>query len=555
MLQAIGAVSQSPIQEEYLRIFEVLFDHVENYGEAVIIYFDSCSDNDFGPFSVNNFSIGQYINQIETYYGNHNDISSEQCIEPSKLFAWALIGNTKECLMHFCTQSVVMQNTMLNFLRLIFENIPFVCQYVADFKKVKGSLLLNTIGEILPRYKNFPQNLDTIQHMLFRMAVPRKTKQISLIPPVILYHEIMERLVKKDMIDFWIGLFADFIRGLKKNNIKLNWSSEREDILNPAFCCVFLIKLLKVQRLKGVDVDEIFRNLGDLFKAQNVEFGTSLNAFRCCTEIDWASKFALMDHLQIPSTSFPREIPSALYSVLYEGANYIELTDADPTFENYLIGIFELAFTVDQIPDELIKDVTTKFPQSMDVTNCIAICFHRAYSNIFSYRDQIQFNEMRIKFIEKLLKIFDCKMDLGNAICTPALFEVLWNLQPCLIIGRAALSGILHYISLNPKKNPVSDFQILDNATLQLLSTFFEFANKFYSPYHDELRAAINDGCSKLSTSKLSIMSAVYVVLKKRCNTICKYLKSRPEQMRIFMNRLEDYLLCYMEYVQKEYNS
>uniref|UniRef100_A0AC35FHS4 Uncharacterized protein n=1 Tax=Panagrolaimus sp. PS1159 TaxID=55785 RepID=A0AC35FHS4_9BILA len=340
MLQAIGAVSQSIKQEEYLRIFKALFDRVENYGEAVIIHFDSCSNNDFGPFSVKNFSIGQYINQIETYYGNHNDISSEQCIEPSKLFAWALIGNTKECLMHFCTQSVVMQNTMLNFLRLIFEHIPSVCQYVADFKKIKGSLLLNTIGEILPRYKNFPQNLDTIQHMLFRMSIPRKTKQISLIPPVILFHEIMEHLVKKDMIDFWIGLFADFIRGLKKNNIKLNWNSEREDILNPALFCVFLIKLLKVQRLKGVDVDEIFRNLGDLFKAQNVEFGTSLNAFRCCTEIDWALKFALMDHLQIPSTSFPREIPSALYTILFEDAkkNYIELTDADSTFENYLIG-------------------------------------------------------------------------------------------------------------------------------------------------------------------------------------------------------------------------
>lgn len=134
-----------------------------------------------------------------------------------------------------------------------------------------------------------------------------------------------------------------------------------------------------------------------------------------------------MDHLQIPSTSFPREIPSALYSILSEDAkkNYIELTDADSTFENYLIGIFELAFTVDQIPDELIEDVTTKFPQSLDITNCIAICLHRAYSNIFSYRDEIQFNEMRIKFIEKLLKIFDCKMDLGNAVCTPALFEGL----------------------------------------------------------------------------------------------------------------------------------
>lgn len=153
---------------------------------------------------------------------------------------------------------------------------------------------MNTIVEILPRYKNFPQNLDTIQHMLFRMSIPRKTskpllfllccnvlkllEQISLIPPIILYHEIMEHLVKKDMIDFWIGLFADFIRGLKKNNIKLNWNSEREDILNPAFCCVFLIKLLKVQRLKGVNVDEIFRNLGDLFKGTHL---TLISFLKC----------------------------------------------------------------------------------------------------------------------------------------------------------------------------------------------------------------------------------------------------------------------------------
>uniref|UniRef100_A0A914YH57 Uncharacterized protein n=1 Tax=Panagrolaimus superbus TaxID=310955 RepID=A0A914YH57_9BILA len=540
------------IKNEILLAFKALFDRVKDYGEAVVTYFESCCHFDDGPLSVKNFPIGRYINEIETCYGNHNDITSEQCLEPSKLFAWALIGNTQECLKHFCNQCVVMPNALLNFLRYIFEHIPAVCSYKANFKNVKGSLILITFRQIIQTYSTFSQNLDTIQHLLLRMTVPRKQKQLSLVLPELLFEEISDHLLRNDMVDFWIHLFADFIRSLKKSSIKMKWNSDSANLYNPVYLCVFLIKILYAQKYPGFNADEIFKNLGDLFKAQNIIFDDT-TAFKGCDEIDWATKFSILENLAVPSTSYQREVPAALFHVLSDEAKfkYVEIDDAAPSFENYLIGIFELAFIADQVPEEFI-DGGVKHLQTFDASNSIAVCIYRALNNALPFRN-IKISENSFDIIGKIFKVFDCQMDLGGAKCTPSLFEAILKLQPCLLIGRAAMAGILNQQYLVPSDSLTLDYQQLDDATRQLVLTFFGLANKFYSPYHDELRSGLDNRSPSILTSKLSTMSAIYVLLKKQTNSISKVLENPPEEMQLFLNRLQDYIQCYIQYVKIVY--
>uniref|UniRef100_A0AC34GJN9 Uncharacterized protein n=1 Tax=Panagrolaimus sp. ES5 TaxID=591445 RepID=A0AC34GJN9_9BILA len=88
MFDTVSLCDDSKIKDEILQILQTLFNHVRDYGEAVVTYFDSCSDLDDGPFGVINFSIDQYINQIESFRENHKNISFEECLEPSKLVSF-----------------------------------------------------------------------------------------------------------------------------------------------------------------------------------------------------------------------------------------------------------------------------------------------------------------------------------------------------------------------------------------------------------------------------------------------------------------------------------
>uniref|UniRef100_A0AC34F1D9 Uncharacterized protein n=1 Tax=Panagrolaimus sp. ES5 TaxID=591445 RepID=A0AC34F1D9_9BILA len=536
------------INDEPVVVFKALFDRVKDYGEAVVTYFESCSRFDDGPFGVNNFPIGRYINKIETYYGNHNDISPDGCLEPSKLFAWALIGNTEECLNHFCNQCFVMPNTVLKFLRNMFEHISAVGTYKANFKGIKGSLILITFRKIILSARNFPQNLDAIRHLLMRMTIPRKQHQFSLVSPELLYEEILYHLLKKDMVDFWIHLFADFIRILKKWNIKMKWDSASDNLYNPVYLCVFLIKTLYAEKYPDFSAVEIFKSL-----AHNVTFGDA-TAFKGCDKIDWATKFSILESVGVPSTSYQREVPAALFYVLSDASKlkYVEIDDAVPSFENYLIGIFELAFIADQVPEEFI-DGGVKFLLAFDAYNRIATCIYRALCNVLAFRN-VKIGENACDIIVKVFKVFDCQMNLGGASCTPSIYEAIFKIQPCLMIGRAAIAGIYNRQCLSPYNSSTVDYRQLDGATRQLILTFFGLANQFYYPYHDELRAGVlSNGIILIPTSKLSAMSAIYVLLKKQTHLINEVLEDPPEEMLLFIHRLLEYFNCYIQYVRMVY--
>uniref|UniRef100_A0A914PK02 Uncharacterized protein n=1 Tax=Panagrolaimus davidi TaxID=227884 RepID=A0A914PK02_9BILA len=548
MFQAMNTVTtngNSMVKEEFLQIFHILFDYIQNYGKAVIGYFESCSEHDDGPMGINNFDIDENVKEIEKYYGD--DITIEKGLELSKLFALALIGDTKQCLEHFCTQIVSTPKQMLDFICPVFEHLQPVSEYSANFKNVKGSLILATMNKVIQ--DNHEQS-SAIQHTLLRIVIPRKKNHSSLVPPNLMFEHILEQLIKKEMIELWVPLFGSFIRELKKNKIDIGFDSLADTMLNPTYLSVFLMKILYSKDVPRFDYEEIFKSLGELFQAQDIQF-IDTTAFRGCEEIDWATKFAIMDLLQIPTTSFRREIPVALYFGLSDETkkDYIKLEDTTPNLENYLTALFELALVADKIPDEFINDAAAKFPTTFDITFCIAHCFYRACQNVSMIRD-FPFKESIFKIFGKLLQIFDCKIELGGATpLTPNFLNEIIKIQPCLLIVRAASCGICEYKIQNPSRNSMVDYRKLEPSTYRLLFKFLELAKDFILPYHDELRKAVDESI-KLSPSRLSLMFASYVLLQKRVNSISTILDNSPDELKLFNDRLQEFNELYTKYGQ-----
>lgn len=158
--------------------------------------------------------------------------------------------------------------------------------------------------------------------------------------------------------------------------------------------------------------------------AQNVEWNDSnTKLLISCSEIDWPTKFAIMDYLQIPSTSYSREIPIAIYDILsdLEKKQFVPVDDAETSLQNYLTSIFELALIAEELPDEFINNAY-KFQEIENIGDIMAINFYLAFSNVINLHET-EITQNVLKVIGKLYKIFDGHVDLNGAFCSYAVFE------------------------------------------------------------------------------------------------------------------------------------
>lgn len=230
-------------------------------------------------------------------------------------------------------------------------------------------------------------------------------------------------------------------------------------------------------------------------------------------QITWYYKFVIMEKLQLPFSSYQKEIPSSIFEGLApaQKSNFLKLSDSKANLINYFCNLFELALFSGEPINPVFLENARNYYGTVNINSQLATGLRKAYENLFNdFKPEI--TDVVMKNIQDIFCYFEGQVNYSLVPeMTPHVFMALISLQNKILLGESIRQGVLNHMCKNDCLETTSriDYQEMPHWLKSLVHAYCGEMKKHLTLYSDQVNAMMENKSHILEHIKLEISATI----------------------------------------------